>query len=102
VEIFGGIGTELAAMLEAGLTVRRYVYVDNLKMSTRVARHHLHQLMLLYPQQLHPTAIRGCFSCLPRDVTLISEADLRHLGPMDMVIADWPCQGHSSVGAGRG
>jgi hypothetical protein len=78
VELFGGITTGLAAILEAGLTVTRYVNVDNSPVSTRVARHHLHQLMVLYPQQLHPTAIHGCFSRLPRDVTLISEADLRH------------------------
>ena len=51
-------------------------------MSTRVARHHFHQLMVLYPHQLHPTAICGCD---PRDVTLINEADLRHLGRVDMV-----------------
>jgi hypothetical protein len=102
VKIFGGIGTRLAAVLKAGLTVKRYVYVDNSQVSTRVARHHLHQLMLLYPQKLHSTAIHGCFSCLPRDVTLISEADLRHLDPMDMVIAGWPCQGHSRARAGRG
>ena len=38
VELFGGIGTGLAAILEVGLTVKRYVYVDN----TRVTRHHLH------------------------------------------------------------
>ena len=79
VELFGGIGTGLAAVLEVGLTVRWYVYVDNSLVSTCVARHHLHQLMVLYPQQLLPNAIRGCFSCLPRDVTFISEADLRHL-----------------------
>jgi hypothetical protein len=29
VEIFGGIGTGLAAVLEAGITVRRYIHVDN-------------------------------------------------------------------------
>ena len=58
--------------------------------------------MVLYPDQLHPTAIHGCFSRLPRDVTLISEADLRHLGRVDMVIAGWPCQGHSRAGAGGG
>ena len=102
VELFGGIGMGLAAVLETGLTVRRYVYVDNSPVSTHVARHHLHQLMVLYPQQLHPTAICGCFSRLPHDVTFISEADLRHLGPVDMVIAGWPCQGHSRAGAGRG
>ena len=83
VELFGGIGTGLAAVLEAGLTVRRYVYVDNSQVSIRVARHHLHQLMVKYTIQLSPHTIRGCFSHLPCDVTLISEADLRHLGPVD-------------------
>ena len=83
-----GIGTGLAAVLEASLTVRRYVYVDNSQVSIHVARHHLHQLMVLDPQQLPPTAICGCF--------------LQHLHLMDMVIARWPCQGHSCVGVGRG
>ena len=50
VKLLGSIGTGLAAVLEVGLTVRRYVYVDNSQVSTHVARHHLHQLMLLYPQ----------------------------------------------------
>jgi site-specific DNA-cytosine methylase len=82
--------------------VIRYVYVDNSQVSTRVAQHHLHQLMLLYPQQLRPTAIRGYFTCFPHDVTLISEVDLRHLGPMDMVIVEWSCQGHTRPRTGRG
>ena len=102
VDLFGGIDTGLAAVLEAGLTDRRYIYVDNSQVSTRVAHHHLHQLMVLYPQQLPLIAIRGYFTRLPRDVTLISEANLRHLGPVDMVIAGWPCQGHSCARAGRG
>ena len=46
--------------------------------------------MVLYPHQLDLTAIRGCFTRLPRDVTLISEADLRHLDRVNMVIAGWP------------
>ena len=102
VKLFGGIGTDLAAVLEVGLTVRQYVYMDNSQVSTRVARHHFHKLMVSYPQQLHLTAIRRCSSCLPRDVTLINEAELRHLGPVDMVIAGWPCQGHSRARGGRG
>ena len=81
-ELFGSIGTGLAAVLEAGLIVRRYVYVDNSQV-----RHHLRQLMVLYLQQLPPSAIRGCFSRFPRDITLISKADLRHFGLVDIVIA---------------
>ena len=81
----------MAVVLGVGLTVRRYVYVDNSQMSTHVAHHHFHQLMLLYPQQLHPIAIRRCLARLLRDVTLISEADLQRLGPLDMMIMGWPC-----------
>ena len=76
-EVFGGIEIKLAAMLEAGLTVRQYVYVNNSQVSTRVARHRFHQLMMLNPQQLHLTAIHGCFAHFPHDVTLISEVDFR-------------------------
>ena len=42
VEVFEGIETRLAAVLEAGLTVRRYVYVVNSQVCTRLARHHFH------------------------------------------------------------
>ena len=42
VELFGGIGTGLAAVLEVGLTVRWYVYVENSEVSTRVVCHHFH------------------------------------------------------------
>ena len=86
----GGIETGLAAVLKAGLMVQRYVYVDNSQMSIYLVRHHFYQMMALYSQQLHPN-----------NVTLISEADLGRLDLVDMVIAGWPCQGHSRVGAGQ-
>ena len=86
--------------MEVGLTVSQYVYVDDNQVSTLVFHHHIHQLMVLYPQQLDLTVIRGCFACLPRDVTLISEADLQRLGLVDLVIAGWPCQGHARARVG--
>jgi hypothetical protein len=102
VELFAGIGTGLAAVLEAGLKVRRYIHVDSAFAANRTARHHMQRLLALYPDQLPPSAIRGCFGKLPRDVTLISEDDLRRLGHVDLIIAGWPCQGHSRAGSGRG
>lgn len=80
-------------MLEVGLTVRQYVYVDDSQVSTRVVRYHIHQLMV-------PTSIRGCFARLACDVTLLSEADIQRLGPVALVIKGWPCHGHSCAGAG--
>ena len=55
--------------------------------------------MVLYPEQLDSTAICGCFAHVFCDVKLISEANLQSLGPMNLVIARWPCQGHSRAGA---
>jgi hypothetical protein len=89
-------------VLEAGLKVRRYIHVDSGFVANRVARHHINRLLALYPEQLPPSAIHGCFGKLPRDVTLISDDDLRRLGHVDLVIAGWPCQGHSRAGGGRG
>ena len=59
--IVWGLGTGLAAVLEAGLTVKQYVYVDNSLVSIRMARHHLHQLMVLYPQQSPRLPFVGVF-----------------------------------------
>ena len=102
VEIFGGIGTGLAAVLEAGITVRRYIHVDNGYAANRAVRHHIQQLLLRYPAQLSASAILGCCGQLPQDVTMISDEDLRRLGHVDLIIAGWPCQGHSRAGTGQG
>ena len=43
VEIFGGIGTSFAAMLDPGIIVRRYIHVDNGYAANRAVRHHNQQ-----------------------------------------------------------
>jgi site-specific DNA-cytosine methylase len=95
VEIFGGIGTCLVAVLEARITVRRYIHVDNGYVTKRAVRHHIQQLLLRYPAQLLASVILGCCGQLPQDVTIISDEDLRRLGYVDLIIAGWPCQGYS-------
>ena len=69
----------------------QYIYVYDNVVSTFVACHHLHHLMVLSPQQLNSTAIHGCFGCLHHDIALINEENLRRLGPVDLVIARYPC-----------
>ena len=101
-ELLAGIGTGLAVVLEAGLKVRRYIYVDSGFATNRTACHHIQRLLALYPEQLPSSVIRACFGKFPRNVTLISYDDLRRLGQVDLVIAGWPCQGHSQTGNGRG
>ena len=102
VEIFGGIGTSLAAVLEAGITVRRYIHVDSGYATNRNVRHHIQQLLVRYPVQLSASAILGCFGQLPQDVTMISDGNLKRLGHVDLIIVGWPCQGHLRAGTSQG
>lgn len=75
-ELFWDIGIRLAVILENGLTISHYIYVDDTYVSTLVARYHFHLLMVLYPQHLNLIAIRGYFAYIPHDITLINEEDL--------------------------
>ena len=102
VELFAGLGTGLAAALEAGLSIQSYTYVDNNAIVSTAAKHHLQQLQMRYPKQLPASAIQGCMSRLPADIALIGQEDLQRLGRVDLVMAGWPCQGHSRAGLGLG
>ena len=53
-------------------------------------------------RQLPASAVKGCKSQLPQDIALIREDDLHRLGRVDLVIAGWPCQGHSRASLEKG
>ena len=57
--------------------------------------------MVFYPQQWNLNNNYGCFGRLPRNITLINEEEFWRLGPVDLVIAGWPCQGHSRARASQ-
>ena len=44
VELFVGLSTGLAVVLEVGLSVHTYVYMDNNDMVSKAAKHHIKQL----------------------------------------------------------
>jgi hypothetical protein len=94
-ELFGGIGTGLATVLQAGIKVQRYIYVDTDEAARQVAKHHSRGLCVWFPELLTTAAILSTFSSLIGDISLISEQDLHWLGHVDLVIAGWPCQGMS-------
>ena len=102
VELFGGVATGLRAVLEAGLSVYKYVYVDNDGVARQAARHHISQLRARFGAQLPATAVQGCMSVLPSDIRLVGKEDLHRVGRVDLVMAGWPCQGHSHAGLGLG
>jgi hypothetical protein len=101
-ELFGGIGTSLAAVLQAGIKVKYYVYVDIDDAARQVAKHHSQGLRVQFLKLLTTTALLSAFSSLTGDFSLISENNLHWLGHMDLVIAGWPCQGMSMAGNQNG
>jgi hypothetical protein len=101
-DLFGGISTSLAAVLQVGILVRKYLYVERDETARRVSSHHLALLMRRYPELLSRSAIQGYQRALPLDIALLGAQDLARVGPIKLVIVGWPCQGHTRAGRGEG
>ncbi|OAE21291.1 hypothetical protein AXG93_868s1290 [Marchantia polymorpha subsp. ruderalis] len=101
-DLFGGISTGLAAVLQSGILVRRYLYVEKDETARRVSSRHVTQLMQRFPLLLPRSAVRGYQKALPADISLLGAPDLDRVGHIDLVIAGWPCQGHTRAGHGAG
>jgi hypothetical protein len=101
-DLFGGISTSLTAMLQAGILVWKYLYVEKDETARRVSLRHLALLMRRYPELLLRSVIRGYQWALPLDIALLGVQDLARVGPINLVIARWPCQGHTRAGRGEG
>ncbi|BBN16821.1 hypothetical protein Mp_7g09570 [Marchantia polymorpha subsp. ruderalis] len=67
-DLFGGISTGLAAVLESGILVRRYLYVEKDETARRVSSRHVTQLMHRFPFLLPRSAVRGYKKALPSDI----------------------------------
>ncbi len=94
-DLFGGISIGLATVLQVGILVRKYLYVERNETARRVSSHHLALLMRRYPELLSRSAIQGYQRALPLDIALLGAQDLARVGPINLVIAGWPCQGHT-------
>jgi hypothetical protein len=56
-DLFGGISIGLATMLQAGILVRKYLYVERDETARKVSSRHLALLMRRYPELLLRSAI---------------------------------------------
>jgi hypothetical protein len=56
-DLFGGISTDLATMLQASIPVRKYHYMERNETTTRVSSRHLALLMQRYLELLPRLAI---------------------------------------------
>jgi hypothetical protein len=97
-ELFGRIGSGLVAVLQAGLKVKRYIYVDVDEVAKQVAKRHSQRLRTQFPELLTTSTIKTSFSTLVGDIALVSTEDIHCCGHVDLVIAGWPCQGMSMAG----
>jgi len=55
-----------------------------------------------FPQQFVTTAWKASFTFLPSDIQLIQKKHIELLGPIDLIISGWDCQGFSMAGFGKG
>jgi hypothetical protein len=101
-DLFCGINTGLTVVLQAGIPVRKYLYVERDETTRRVSLRHLALLMQRYPELLPRSAIRRYQRALPSNITLLGVQDLVKVGLIDLVITKWPCQGHIQAGHGEG
>jgi site-specific DNA-cytosine methylase len=49
----------------------------------------------MFPELLPLEAFARCFFILPHDISLIKYRHIKELGPVDLVICGFPCQGFS-------
>lgn len=93
-DICGGIATALAGLLHSGYHIRKYYLVEIDPRVRSIANSHIQKLLTRYPHQLSPASVSQCFS-LPHDVSHVDASAITSLGPLDLFVASWPCQGLS-------
>jgi site-specific DNA-cytosine methylase len=101
-ELFGGIGTCLKALLKSGIVVRRYFYININPIIRQVAALRIMEIIAKFPQQFATTAWKANFTFLPFDMQLIQKKHMELLSPMDFIILGWECQGFLVTGFGEG
>ena len=82
--------------------MQQYLYVERDETARRVSLRHIARLHDRFPDLLPMSSVRGYMHALPADISLLGAQDLARVGEIHLVIAGWPCQGHSSAGQGAG
>jgi len=60
------------------------------------------ELIARFPQQFVTTTWKANFTFLPFDIQLIQKKHMELLGPMDLIISGWECQGFLATRFGKG
>jgi len=84
------------------MVFQRYFYVDIDPIVRQVATSRMMELTSRFPQQFATTTWKTNFNFLPFDIQLIQTNHMELLGPVDLIISGWECQGFLTVGFGEG
>ncbi|CAI7879932.1 unnamed protein product [Closterium sp. NIES-53] len=77
VELFGGIGGGLAAVVKNGIAVQQWIYVEQ---APEVREHHAWRLQAEFPELLSAEVIRDAMGSTLHDVSQVTEAQVASWG----------------------
>jgi site-specific DNA-cytosine methylase len=84
------------------MVVRKYIYINIDPITRQVAALRMMELIAKFPQQFATTTWKANFTFLPSNIQLIQKKHMELLGPVDLIISGWDCQGFSSTRFGEG
>jgi hypothetical protein len=101
-ELFSGVGSATQALVRLGYQVGEVVACEARGAARQAHAHALKELRAEFPASVAAKAGAQLHHRLPQDIRLVNAAHLSDIGPVDVVVAGWPCQGNSAAGKGRG
>jgi site-specific DNA-cytosine methylase len=84
------------------MAIQKYFYIDIDPIAKQVAASRMMEFIARFPEQFATTAWKANFTFLPSNIQLIQNKHMELLGPMDLIISGWECEGFSMVGFGEG
>jgi hypothetical protein len=93
VEQCGGILSSTEALIWVGIKIRQLYFCEIDSEARTLAAARLEVLSKMFPELLPSEALAHCFSVLPHDIAMIKYRHIIELGPVDLVICGFPCQG---------
>jgi hypothetical protein len=101
-EVFAGVGNGTQALARLGYQIGEVIACEARGAARVVHAHSLVQLVEGFPKTVARKAGAQLHHKLPQDIRLVSPQHLREQGPVDLVVAGWPCQESSAAGSGQG
>jgi site-specific DNA-cytosine methylase len=96
-ELFAGVGATTQALTRVGYAI------GELRCAAQQVYHHTFaQLMKEFPARASSKVEAQLHLRIPQDIRIVTADHLQDLGPIDLVVAGWPCEGSSAAGTGQG